>query len=172
MQWFDFDLHLDDRVSPLGERFEFDESGAGPRLVLGYAPAPEFRFEVGLSAADLNARPADGTAAAFGFDLAALVPLLRTGRTELALMGGLGFGGYYFDSDEFQGRALLGSVGELGLSGRWRLGRWVSLEGRAVYAVHGLAREAIDLEDDSDDLRVIGGTAWVRTVGFGLVFTL
>jgi len=164
----DFDLTLDERVRSFAPEFRFEEHGVGPTLAVGYDAGPRFRSRIGLYAVPLESTPAGTDAGLYGLDLTASVPLLAAGPGELALQAGLGAGGFWFDEPERGERAYIDGFGEFGGALRLRLGGWCSLEGSLVYAIHALRYETV-VDEDDEDLRVVGGSAWVRSAGIALV---
>lgn len=164
----DFDFTLDERARSFAPEFAFAEHGVGPIIAVGYDAGPRFRARAGLYAVPLESQPSGTHAGLYGLDLSATVPFVTAGPAELALQAGLGAGGFWFDEPERGERAYIDGFGEFGGALRLRLTRWFSLEGSLLYAIHGLRYETV-VEEDDEDLRVVGGSAWVRSAGLALV---
>ncbi len=170
-KYVEFDIDFDDRMTEFSPGFSFEEEGRGLQIALGYAPDPDFCFQVDFSAGEVETVPSDATGAFAMAGLGVQVPLVRWSVTELALFAGFGGNVLFFDHDTFQSRVYLGGYGETGLSLRLHLSRRVALQARATHAVNSIAREVLSTDGQDDDLRVVGGSAWYRIFGTGLVFT-
>ncbi|MEZ4655414.1 MAG: hypothetical protein R3E12_17940 [Candidatus Eisenbacteria bacterium] len=167
-RWFDFDLVLDDRVTPVSEDFTYERSHAGVDLAVGYDFGRRFGLEGDIAFTSLSPSPADAQAFLSNVTLIGLIPILRYGPHEMRVAGGLGITALYQDGPDFPERIYIGTAGLVGARLRLQVRRHLRLNTGVDYTVQDTRWEIVPSKDSKDEVRNVGGTAWIRSAFAGL----
>ena len=170
-RWFDFDSTLDDRITPVSSDYSFDRRNVGIDLAVGYDFGPRFGVEAEIGGASLSPKPEEADAFLGGAMLLGVIPIARFGAHEFRLAGGLGMTMLYQKGPDFPERVYIGTAGQVGGRLRLQLQRHTRLSMGVDYTVQDTRWEILPGADDGDDeIRNVGGTAWIRGAFAGLEF--
>ncbi|MEZ4649343.1 MAG: hypothetical protein R3E97_11300 [Candidatus Eisenbacteria bacterium] len=170
-RWLDFDSTLDDRITPVSSDYTFDRSGSGIDIAVGYDFGPRFGIETQIGGVSLSPTPEDADAFLGGAMILGLIPVSRFGEHELRLAGGLGMTMLYQNGPDFPERVYMGTAGLVGARLRLQLQRHTRLSLGADYTVQDTRWEILPGADAGDDeVRNVGGTAWIRGAFAGVEF--